>query len=361
LNSRYAALQQQLIQLEEKNLRRKLKTLTPLSATRGLVAGKELLLLCSNDYLGLSAHPELQAAFHKGSGAGASRLISGNRPAHQALEEALSIHFNRPATLFGSGYLANLALPSLLVQPGEAVASDALNHASMVDGIRLCKGERRILAHGSPEGAETARLLMLEGLYSMDGDSPDFARYPHDPWWLVDEAHAVGCLGPNGKGAAAEAGFEPDFLVGTLGKAYGAAGAFVVGPSELRELIISKGRSFIYSTGLPEPVCWAALAGLRLATSERRQKLACNARLLRGFLKELGIPALGKAHIVPILTGPKTVQIAERLLKQGIWAPPIRYPTVPQGQERIRLTVCSEHSERDLEQAASALELALKG
>ncbi len=358
---RVARLRERLATLERQGLRRFLRTVTPISATEALVDGERATVFCSNDYLGLAHHPDVVAAY-RGAGAGASRLISGNRPAHEALEAALSERFGGTATLFNSGYQANVTLFSTLPDPGDLVASDAANHASIIDGLRLGPARRTVVPHGrtDPLPSDTT-LAVTESLFSMDGDLADLGAW-RGPWTLVvDEAHAVGALGPGGRGHAAATGVAVDVLVGTLGKAYGAAGAFVIGPPELRALLISVGRGFVYSTALPEPVAWAALEGLRRADDEARERLATNTRRLRTALAQAGVAALGDAHIVPVLTGARTMELAAALLKRGIFAAGVRYPTVPRGAERIRLTVSAAHSEEQIDRCVSAVAAVLRG
>lgn len=349
---RYERLVQRRDRLNAEGLERRLRRVQPLGPTRAVVDGREVLLFCSNDYLGLAQHPEVMAA-STGAGSGGSRLISGTRPIHLELEAALEEFFGRPALLFPSGYHANLALLSTVLQPEDQVASDALNHASIIDALRLSRCQRQVIPHLSTRVEPHTRLIAVEGLFSMDGDVPDLRSYPKEPWLFVDEAHSFGCLG-EGRGAAFAAGVEPDFLVATLGKALGSGGAFVVGPPELKALMISAARPFVYTTALPEGVAAAALVALRLADAERRERLANNARLLRSWLAEEGVEVLGEAHILPVRAGSEAMALAEALLEEGIYAPGIRYPTVPRGQERVRLTVSAAHSEAELEQCVAA-------
>lgn len=361
MNDRFSRLAARVAALDAAGLRRRLRRVEPLGATTARVDGREMLLFCSNDYLGLAEHPEVKAAFCAGGGAGSARLVSGNRPAHDALEAALSEHFGRPTTLFPSGYQANLGLLTTVLEAGDLAVSDALNHASIIDGLRLSRAERRVLEHGRPDQVPVgARLAVTESLFSMDGDVADLAAWSGAHWLAVDEAHAVGTLGPGGRGVAAAQGVEPDFLVGTLGKSYGSAGAFVVGPPALRELLLSTARAFVYTTGMPEPVANAALVGLRLADDARRERLAANASRLRNGLLDLGLPALGSAHIVPVLTGAATMAVAARLAEAGIFAPGIRYPTVARGQERVRLTVCAEHTAEEIDRGVEAMGRAVR-
>jgi 7-keto-8-aminopelargonate synthetase-like enzyme len=333
----------------------------PIDATTARVSGRVATVFCSNDYLGLSHHPEVIAAW-KGAGAGSSRLVSGNRPAHMALEEALSTLYGRPATLFNSGFAANLALLTTVLRRGDVVASDALNHASIIDGLKQSGADRVVIGHGKwDEIPANARLAVVEGIFSMDGDTLDLPRYFGSHWLAVDEAHAFACVGPGGRGAALAKGVVPDFLVGTLGKALGSAGAFVIGPPSLRELLVSFGRAFVYTTAMPEPVARAALAGLRLADDALRERLAHNARRLRMGLWQIGADVRGDSHIASVVTGPRTMAVAAALLDRGFFAPGIRFPTVPKGQERVRLTVSAAHSDEQIDRLIEAFAAVLKG
>ena len=346
---RFGRLARRVADIDAQGLRRRLREVTPLSATEVVVDGRRATLWCANDYLGLANHPELVAAT-AGGGAGAARLVSGNRPAHRALEDALSERFGRPATLFSSGYHANLALYATLGEEGDLVASDALNHASFIDGLRLSRARRMVLPPLDPAVPAEARMVVVESLYSMDGDSPDLAAY-RGPWWLaVDEAHAFGTIGPGGRGVAAAQGVTPDVIVGTLGKAAGGYGAFVVGPPEVRELLLSQGRSFIFTTGLPEPAAHAALAALEvMADGALQGRLHENVARLRRGLADLGLHAPGEDHIVPIVLGPRTMAVAAALLAAGYYAAGIRPPTVAPGAERIRLTLSAAHTAEQID------------
>ncbi|MEC9389428.1 MAG: 8-amino-7-oxononanoate synthase [Myxococcota bacterium] len=358
--SRYQALQDRVDAVAAAGLQRKLMRLTMTDPVTGTLDGRSVTVFCSNDYLGLAHHPDVVNAF-QGSGAGASRLISGNRPAHEDLEAHLERLYGRPATLFSSGYHANLALMSTVVTEEDRVASDALNHASIIDGLRLSKATRQIVPHGSPSAIPSgSRMVVVEGVYSMDGDVLDLPAYEGDHWLAVDEAHAFGVVGPHGLGAAASMGVEPDFIIGTLGKAIGTYGAFVVGPPELKALLISQGRSFMFTTGLPEPVVRASLVALTLATDERRAALQANVARFRTGLQDLGIDALGSTHIVPVLMGRATMAVAERLMDRGHWAAGIRAPTVAPGSERVRFTVSAAHTAEQIDRLLSDLAAVLK-
>ncbi len=360
MGDRYRPLRRRAAAIAEAGLERRLVALDPEDATRARLGdGRRVLVFSSNDYLGLARHPEVRAAW-RGSGTGSSRLLAGSRPAHRALERALAEHWGRPALVFSSGYQANLAVMSTLFVAGDVVGSDALNHASIIDGLRLSRAERRVLPHGDPRPELPLRAVVIEGLYSMDGDRPDMAAYgagmAGGRWLVVDEAHAVGCVGPGGRGVAAEAGVQPDVLIGTFGKAYGAAGAFAIGPEPLIALLISSGRSFVYTTALAEPAARAALAGLRAADEERRQRLRDRTARFRAGLAQLGLPTCGADHIVPVLTGPRTMDLAARLLELGIFVPGIRAPTVPPGRERLRFSLSAAHSPEQIDRALEALE-----
>jgi 8-amino-7-oxononanoate synthase len=358
--SRYGRWQRRAEQIEQEGLRRTLRTLVPLGPTRArwpdgpAGAGFVYDVFSSNDYLGLAEHPEVKAAMASG-GSGAARLISGNRRGHEDLEDALSAWLGRPATLFGSGYLANLAVYSALFDADDVVASDALNHASIIDGLRLSKARRTVLPHGADVVSAGTTAIAVEGLYSMDGDFPPLRSLSREPLLVVDEAHAVGCIGPQGRGYAASLGITPDIIVGTLGKAFGAAGAFVVGPPAVREILVSASRPFIYTTAMPEGVAAAARVGLDLATDALRGRLSAATQRLRNGLAELGIPALGSAHIVPILTGANTMNAARALLERGFLVGAVRYPTVARGQERLRITLSAEHDADQVDRLLAAL------
>lgn len=358
--TRFSALEERVQSIDAAGLRRVLRPIEMHTSTTGMLDGALVNVFCSNDYLGLAHHPEVRAAF-QGSGVGASRLISGDRAGHQGIEKQLSDLFGRPATLFSSGYHANLALLSTVLQPGDRVASDALNHASIIDGLRLSKAERTVLDHGDPSALRQGfQMAVVEGVYSMDGDVLDLAAYRGDHWLAVDEAHSVGVLGPNGTGAAASQGVEPDFVIGTLGKAYGCYGAFVVGPPALRELLMSRGRTFIFTTGLPEPVVRAASTAIHLADDALREQLQDNVQRFRLGLQHLGVSALGKAHIVPVVFGARTMKIADALLHRGFWAAGIRAPTVAAGTERVRFTLSSAHTHDQIDRLLEALQAVLQ-
>ncbi|MEZ4322629.1 MAG: 8-amino-7-oxononanoate synthase [Myxococcota bacterium] len=329
-----------------------LRPILPTGPVTGIVNGREMLVACSNDYLGLAWEIRV-----RGRGAGSSRLISGSRPLHVTLERYLEEWLGRPALFFGSGYQANLAVFSTVCERGMRVASDSANHASIIDGLRLSHAQKVVVPHSDPDSIpRDVDLVAVEGLYSMDGDVPPLARYPEKPLLAVDEAHAIGVIGPEGRGAAASVNRRPDIVIGTFGKAFGAAGAFVSGPPELKELLINAGRSFIFTTAPPESVARAALEGLQAARSrpELREAVLANAATLRTWLTELGWDVPGTAQILPVMCGSDAMAVSRRLFEQGVYAPGIRYPTVPVGLERIRVTVSAAHTKEDLERIANA-------
>ncbi|MFK7928182.1 MAG: aminotransferase class I/II-fold pyridoxal phosphate-dependent enzyme [Myxococcota bacterium] len=348
---------ERLTALDAQGLRRRLRTLRPTGAVTGKLDGTDVLVACSNDYLGLAWRDEVRAAA-KGGGSGSSRLIAGDRPIHRQLEEAIEAWLGRPATLFTSGYHANLGLLGAIGTADVHIASDALNHASIIDGLRLSRARRTITAHADPTAVpDDADITVIEGLYSMDGDTPPIAAYADPDRLMVDEAHAIGCMGPDGAGAAAAAGVTPAIRVGTFGKALGAHGAFVEGPPELHELLVNKARSFIFTTGLPEPVAAMALAGLTLMRREPElaDRLRRNSARLRQGLGDLGWTPLGGAHIVPIVVGAGATQMDRRLQRAGVFAAAIRPPTVAPGTERIRFTVSAAHTVDQIDQICDAV------
>lgn len=350
--ARFSRLRERLEAVERDGLRRRLRPLFPTGPTTAELDGAEIDVFSSNDYLGLARR--LRSSW-RGCGTGSSRLIAGDRNAHHALEEKLEELFCAPALVFPSGYQANLAVMTTLFEAGDRVASDALNHASIIDGLRLSKADVLVVDHGAPSPGGV-RGHVVEGLYSMDGDQLALRPLVGEPWLVVDEAHAVGCLGPAGRGAGFEQNVVPDVLIGTFGKAYGAAGAFVIGPVDLKELLVSRGRSFVYTTGLAEPAARAALKGLELATDELREQLAENVRRFRSGLHQLGgrVPP-GKDHIVAVVLGENTMPAAERLLDAHIYVPGIRYPTVARGQERLRFSLSAAHTPEQIDRCLEAL------
>jgi 8-amino-7-oxononanoate synthase len=375
-----------LEELRQAGLYRRLRLVSGPQGPRVLLDGQEVLLLCSNNYLGLADHPRVrraaaEAAMRWGTGAGASRLICGNMTLHRRLEERLA-EFSRSesALLFGSGYLANTGTVAALTRAGEVVFSDELNHASIVDGCRLSRAETFVYHHrdfdhlhwGLRQAEGRGSLIASDAVFSMDGDVaplPELVELArrYDCRLLIDEAHATGTIGPDGRGAVAEAGLEEevDVIVGTLGKALGSYGAYVCANREIVELLVNTARPFIFSTALPPSAVAAALAALELVLARpgRVDRLRRNGDLMRRELAAGGLdPGESRTHILPIVVGDEdsAVELCERALERGVFAQAIRPPTVPAGTSRLRITVMATHREPELRQAANVIATAAR-
>jgi 8-amino-7-oxononanoate synthase len=323
------------------------------------------LSFCSNDYLGLAS----RSPPSRPSGAGASRLVAGERSDHVDLEELCASLVRLPTALaFSSGYAANVGLLSALAGPEDLIVSDALNHASIVDGARLSKARVAIVKHLDARGVDQAlgawrgrrAFVVTESYFSMDADAPDLAELrrvcdAHGAALIVDEAHALGVLGPEGRGLCAAAGVEPDALVATFGKSFGAGGAFVAGCATLTSWLWNRARSFVFSTGLSPAVASAAAQGIRtsLAEPHRRERTLAAAQELRAGLECLGIRPVGFGHVIPWVLGEPgaAVEASDALREAGIDVRAIRPPSVPVGSARLRFAVTALHSPRDIERA----------
>ena len=374
-------LGERLAELRASGLDRRLRVVEGPQGPAVELDGRPVMLLCSNNYLGLADHPAVRraaadAALEVGTSAGASRLISGTMTMHGDLEHQLAEFKRRPAALlFGSGYLANSGTIAALAREGEVVMSDELNHASIVDGCRLAKAETFVYRHSDVEHLEwglrraggRASLIVTDGVFSMDGDIAPLAEISelsgrHRCRLMVDEAHGTGCVGPGGRGAVAAAGLEDevDVVMGTLGKALGGYGAYVCGSAELVSYLINAARPFIFSTALPPPVVAAAGAALALLAERpaRVDKLAANATALRDGLRDEGL-AVGpsETQIVPVMVGSANdaMALCERALEQGVFAQAIRPPTVPHGTSRLRMTAMATHKVGELRRAAKVI------
>jgi 8-amino-7-oxononanoate synthase len=342
--------------------------------------GRRLLNFSSNDYLGLASHPDvLDAAARaaaRAGGATASRLIVGTDPAYGALEAKLAdFQGTEAALVFGSGYLANVGVISCLVGHGDAVFSDSLNHASIIDGCRLSRATIHRYRHGDVEelesmlqGSDAARkLIVTESVFSMNGDVAPLAEIVElkDRWGaalLVDEAHADGVFGPHGEGYAHELGIADrvELHLGTFGKAFGAYGAYVAGSSLWTRYLVNASRSFVFTTGLPAAVIAAVDAGLDVvyAADDLRAELQQSALGFRTRLASLGLDTCGSStQIVPLVTGVSDVAVAlsGALEEAGVLAVAIRPPTVPPGTARLRFSLTTLHGERDVERALNAV------
>jgi glycine C-acetyltransferase/8-amino-7-oxononanoate synthase len=374
-------LEARLGELEALGLRRRTRLVFGPQGPRVVLDGKPVLLLCSNNYLGLADHPSVraaaaEAAMRYGAGAGASRLISGTMTPHRRLEERLAAFKGREAALlFGSGYLANTGVIAALARPGDVVFSDELNHASIIDGCRMSRAETFVYDHGDLDhlewGIEQAQgrgaLIVTDALFSMDGDvAPledlvEVAQH-HRLRLVVDEAHSTGTIGPGGRGALAEMGLqeEVDVIVGTLGKALGSYGAFVACEYSMVQYLINAARTFIFSTAPSPPSVAAALAALELLEQRPRRvsKLQANAETLRFELERQGFELPGDhSHIIPLVVGDAAlaVEICEAALERGVFAQAIRPPTVPPTTSRLRLSVMASHGQAELRAAARIL------
>jgi 8-amino-7-oxononanoate synthase len=320
----------------------------------------------------------VRAAHDHGCASGGSRLISGNLRIHERLEEELAELLGTEAALvFGTGYMANAGVIPTLAGPGDVIISDALNHASIIDGCRLARAETRVFPHGDldvleetlRELTESRRrvLLAVDGVYSMDGDVAPLGEMValvqrFGAMVLLDDAHGTGTLGARGRGTAELLGVKQgiDVLVGTLGKALGSFGAFVAGSAALRDLLVNVARSFIFSCALAPPQVEAARAALRLLGREpwRRERLRANGARLRRLLAERGVSTHpSTTHIVPVILGEneRAMATCERLLERGFFAQGIRPPSVPEGSARLRLTPMASHREEEIEALADAV------
>ena len=374
-------IQDRLDELSELGLYRRMRLVSGPQGPRVVLDGKPVLLLCSNNYLGLADHPRVReaaadAAMRWGVGAGASRLVSGNMTLHRRLEERLAeFEGTESCVLFGSGYLANLGIVGALAGPGDVVFSDSLNHASIIDGCRLARAETFVYDHcdidhleyGLREADGRGALIVTDGVFSMDGDVaplPEIVELArrYDARVMVDEAHGTGAMGPGGRGAVAEAGLEGevDVVVGTLGKALGSYGAYACCDQTMAKYLVNTVRSLIFSTALPPPVAAAALAAIDILAEQPRrvEKLQANADALRDELAREGFDVAGSTtQIVPLIVGDAqmAMRICELAIEQGVFAQAIRPPTVLAGTSRLRLAVMASHTKTELRDAARVL------
>ena len=368
---------ERLEEIRELGLYRKLRLISGPQGPRVLLDGRPVLLLCSNNYLGLADHPRVReaaadAAMRYGVGAGASRLVSGNMTIHRRLEEQLAeFKGTRACVLFGSGYLANTGVVSALAREGDVILSDSLNHASIVDGCRLARAETFVYDHcdmdhlewGLREADGRGSLIVTDGVFSMDGDVAPLRdivelAQRYDARVMVDDAHGLGTMGPGGRGSVAAAGVEDevDVVIGTLGKSLGAYGAYACCDRTMAKYLVNTARSLIFSTALPPPAVAGAMAALELLVEQpnRVEKLQRNARLLTDALADEGIETGSDTQILPVVVGSASAAVAasERLLERGIFAQAIRPPTVADGTSRLRLAVMASHSASELRPAA---------
>ncbi len=373
-------IEAELAALEAAGLRRHLRPISSACDPEVVVGGERMLLLSSNNYLGLATHPALRAAAveaigHYGCGTGSSRLIAGHLDLHAAVEAKLAtLKGTEAALLFPSGYQANVGAIGALVGRGDHVYSDALNHASIIDGCRLSRATVHVYPHrdvlaleaqlaATPPGGR--RLIVTDSVFSMDGDRAPLAALValadgYHSWLMVDEAHATGALGPHGGGLADAEDLRDRVTVqmGTLGKALGGAGAYVAGSRALVDVLVNRARAFVYTTGLAPAAVAAAGAALDLVRTEpgRRAALAANADALRDGLRAIGFDAGGDTHIVPVMVGDnrRALALADALRARGVLAHAIRPPTVPPGTARLRVTPMATHTRAQLARALDA-------
>jgi 5-aminolevulinate synthase len=357
----------------------------PLATYHGADGPREVTVWCSNDYLGMGQHPKVLAAMHdaldgSGAGAGGTRNIGGTNHYHVLLEQELAdLHGKEAALIFNSGYVSNWASLSTLAAriPGCIVLTDALNHASMIEGIRHSRAEKLIFAHNDPgdlrrklASLDPARpkLIAFESVYSMDGDIAPIAAFcdiadEFGAMTYCDEVHAVGLYGPRGGGISERDGLQQriSLIQGTLAKAYGVIGGYVAGSATLCDFIRSFASGFIFSSALPPAVAAGAIAAIRhlKESSAEREQQQDRVRALRGRLDAAGIPHLpNPSHIVPVMVGEAKAckAISDELLSRfDIYVQPINYPTVPRGTERLRITPSPFHSDADIDRLVGAL------
>jgi len=375
---------EELETLKTQGLHRRMRCIAGSQGSRVVMDGKEALLLCSNNYLGLADHPRLaeaaiRAVERYGTGSGASRLVSGTMELHEALEERLARFKGTEAALvFNSGYAANSGIIPALAGKGDLVFSDRLNHASIVDGSLLSRATmvryphndmaalRRLLERHETEGR---RLIVTDGVFSMDGDMAPLRelaalKREFGALLMVDDAHGTGVLGATGRGSAELQGVmaEIDIHMGTLGKALGSFGAYAAASGEIVDYLANRARSFIFSTSLPPAVLAASLAAIDLIDSPEglalRERLKRNTAFFRNALRAAGFDTMGsETQIVPLFVGgaEQTMTFTARLLEEGVFAQGIRPPTVPAGTCRLRCTLMATHAAEDLARAAKLI------
>ena len=367
--------------LAARDLRRELEPVGPMQGPVVRVHGQPLVNLCSNDYLGLAADPRLRAAaaaaaLRDGAGSGAARLVAGDLPIHGALEVRLAaFKGTEAALLFGSGYHANAGVPAVLAGREDAIFSDALNHASIIDGCRLSRAELVRYGHGDAQqlGELLARtrarrkLVVTDAVFGMDGDAAPLREIAelcerHGAMLYVDEAHAAGVLGPTGAGLAEALGVSDrvDVHMGTLGKALGSFGAYVAGSRRLVDLLVSRARTFVFTTALPPAACGAALAALDVLREEpdRRERLRALTLRAKAGLARLGFDVSRVvAPIFPVVLGTEERALAasRALRARGFFVRAIRPPTVPPGTSRLRVALSAAHDEAQVDAFLGAL------
>ena len=381
-------LVQELTHLKEQSLYRQRKITEGAQQVHLKIKGETLLSFCSNDYLGLANHPDIINAFQQGIndygvGSGAAHLVSGHSKAHHELEETLADYTGRDrALLFSTGYMANLGIVNALMNKGDSVFQDKLNHASLVDAALLSSvytgSQLKRYPHNNLARVQqlfekahhgTRKLLMTDAVFSMDGDLAPLTPLSklcqaHHAWLMLDDAHGFGVLGEHGAGSAEEFSLNQQdvpIYMATLGKAMGGFGAFVAGSDALIDTLIQKARTYIYTTAMPPAIASALLMSIKISREQswRREHLKQLIAQFRLGAKQLGLSLMdSQTAIQPILIGDnkKAMDIADALEQQGLLITAIRPPTVPNGTARLRITLSAQHNEADIDQLLTALE-----
>ena len=375
---------EELAALERQGLKRRLRDVTGAQGRKIILDGKEVLNFCSNNYLGLADDPRLREAAvgciqKEGIGSGASRLICGNMTAHRELEVTIARFKGAESCLvFSTGYMANVGIISSVFGRDDMIFCDRLNHASIIDGIILSQAKFKRYPHSDMEALEEMlrtttgfrrRGIITDSVFSMDGDIAPLDKITelarkYDCLVMIDEAHALGVMGKNGKGLAEHFGVEDriDIQMGTLSKAAGSFGAYCCGSKELIEFLVNKARSFIYTTALPPAVAAASQKAIEIIRDEPmlRQKLWVNTDYFQKAIVAMGFNTLlSQTPVIPIVVGEPAVagEFSKRLLEQDIFASAIRPPTVPQNTARLRLTVMATHAREDLDYTLEKLKI----
>lgn len=377
------SLQGDLDQLKRDGLFRPLRVLESAQAAEVVIGGRRLINLSSNNYLGLNTHPRLidaavQAAREWGAGSGAVRTIAGTQTLHEELERRLAVFKMTPAALtFQSGYTVNVGVLGAMLEDGDVVVSDKLNHASIIDGIRLTKADRILYEHTDIDDAERALkqardkgyrriLLVTDGVFSMDGDIAPLPQLVeraehYGAAVMVDDAHASGVLGRNGRGTTDHFDLHGRVAlnIGTLSKAVGVLGGYIASTQAVRDYLIHKGRPFLFSSSHPPAVVAACIAAVDVLEQEPEliEKLWENTRYFKGRMTDLGFD-IGRSEtpITPVMCGeaPAAMQLSDMLMERGVFAQGIGFPTVPRGQARVRTIVTATHTREELDRALEA-------
>jgi len=365
--------QKEIQELKEKNLYRSLRVLEEHEGTHALFEGRKMLLFCGNDYLGMSRHPRLIAAAHRaidryGIGARSARLISGTTEAHAALEKKIAAFKHKDSALvFGSGFLANLGLLTTFAGKDDVIVMDKLCHASLIDGARLSGAEIRVFPHKNYEKCEeilqrskaARKLVVTENVFGMDGDRADLdelirIKKKYGALLVVDDAHGTGVFPKGSPGATASYAAGIDLIMGTLSKAIGGLGGFVAADKDLIDYLTNFARPFIFATALPPVLCETAREAFCVIEEDPAliEKLWANIREVYQGLTQLGFKlAKPESAVLPVILGDEkqAMEAFEKLIAQGVFIPAVRYPTVPKGKARLRITVSAAHTAEDIQ------------